>query len=149
MNPIRFSAIALAFVIGGSAAAQDKGTLNPKPLPPIADPSDPKLAAKELFGRRTTPADLRSRSIGSYARGCVAGAAAIPVDGENWQVMRLSRNRNWGHPEMIGFLQRFASRSTRPTRFGCPNARLRDRRMTCQVLPSTGMATAPATQPRA
>ena len=60
---------------------------------------------------RATPAPIcRSRSIGSYARGCVAGAAAIPVDGENWQVMRLSRNRNWGHPQLIGFLQRFATR---------------------------------------
>lgn len=110
MNPIRFSAIALALVIGGSAAAQDKGTLNPKPLAPLANPDDPRLAAKELFGRRTTPADLRPRSIGGYARGCVAGAEAIPVDGENWQVMRLSRNRNWGHPQLIDFLQRFATR---------------------------------------
>jgi penicillin-insensitive murein endopeptidase len=110
MNPIRPLAIILALVIGGSAAAQDKGTLDPKPLPPLADPSDPKLAAKELFGRRATPADLRSRAIGSYARGCVSGAAMIPVDGDNWQVMRLSRNRNWGHPQLIGFLQRFATR---------------------------------------
>ena len=49
----------------------------------------------------TSPADLRSRSIGGYARGCVAGAAAIPIDGDTWQVMRLSRNRNWGHPQLI------------------------------------------------
>jgi penicillin-insensitive murein endopeptidase len=109
MNPIRSLAILLALVAGGSAAAQDKGTLDPKPLPPLANPSDPRLAAKELFGRRATPADLRSRSIGGYARGCVSGAAAIPVDGDNWQVMRLSRNRNWGHPQLIGFLQRFAT----------------------------------------
>ena len=39
-----------------SAFAQDKGTLNPKPLPPLANPDDPKLAAKELFGRKTTAA---------------------------------------------------------------------------------------------
>src|SRR5829696_9244762 len=110
MIPIRSLAITLLLLIGGSAAAQDKGTLNPKPLPPIANPGDPKLAAKELFGRRTTPADLRSRSIGGYARGCVAGAEAIPVDGENWQVMRLSRNRNWGHPQLIGFLERLSKR---------------------------------------
>jgi penicillin-insensitive murein DD-endopeptidase len=110
MIPIRSLAIPLVLLIGGSAGAQDKGTLDPKPLPPLANPGDPKLAAKELFGRRTAPADLRSRSIGSYARGCVAGAAAIPIDGDNWQVMRLSRNRNWGHPQLIGFLQRFATR---------------------------------------
>ena len=34
----------------------------------------------------------------------------MPVDGETWQVMRLSRNRNWGHPQLIGFLQRLATR---------------------------------------
>ena len=109
MIPIRSLALALALLAGGSAVAQDKGTLTPKPLPPLANPNDPKLAAKELFGRRTTPADLRSRSIGSYARGCVAGAAAIPVDGDNWQVMRLSRNRNWGTPELIAFTEKLAA----------------------------------------
>src|SRR4051812_41347329 len=118
MIPIRSLAIPLVLLIGGSAAAQDKGTLDPKPLPPLANPGDPKLAAKELFGRRTAPADLRSQSIGSYARGCIAGAAAIPIDGDNWQVMRLSRNRNWGHPQMIGFLQRFAAKL--PTINGWP-----------------------------
>ena len=34
------------------ATAQDKGTLNPKPLPPLANPDDPKTPAKELFGRK-------------------------------------------------------------------------------------------------
>jgi penicillin-insensitive murein endopeptidase len=92
------------------ALAQDKGTLERKPLPPLANPSDPKLAAKELFGRRTTPADLRPRSIGSYARGCVAGAEALPKDGPTWQVMRLSRNRNWGHPALISFLEGLAGK---------------------------------------
>ena len=110
MNAIRSFALLAALAVGGSAAAQDKGTLEPKPLPPLANPGDPNLAAKELFGRRSGPAELQSRSIGSYARGCVAGAAAIPVDGQTWQVMRLSRNRNWGHPQLIGFLQRFAAR---------------------------------------
>ncbi|KLK94735.1 peptidase [Microvirga vignae] len=110
MNPIRSLAFIAALVIGGSAAAQDKGTLDPQPLPPLANPNDPSLAAKELFGRRTAPASLQARSIGSYARGCVAGAAAIPVDGETWQVMRLSRNRNWGHPQLIALLQRLSAR---------------------------------------
>ena len=26
---------------------------------------------------------------------------ALPINGPTWQVMRLSRNRNWGHPEII------------------------------------------------
>ena len=110
MNPIRCLVAALALVVAAGASAQDRGSLDPKPLPPLANPDDPAVPAKELFGRRDRPAALQSQAIGSYARGCVAGAAAIPHDGGTWQVMRLSRNRNWGHPRMIDFLQRFAGR---------------------------------------
>jgi penicillin-insensitive murein endopeptidase len=65
--------------------------------------------AKELFGAQPTPAALASRAIGFYARGCLAGAVALAVDGPGWQVMRLSRNRNWGHPALVDFLERFAT----------------------------------------
>ena len=107
---IRSLAFVLAVLTAGPANAQDPGTLDPKPLPPLANPDDPKTPAKELFGRKTEPALLSARSIGGYARGCVAGAMALPVDGETWQVMRLSRNRNWGHPALIAFLERLAKR---------------------------------------
>ena len=90
------------------AAAQDRGTLDPQPLPPLADPENPKTPAKQVFGRELTPAELQSRSIGFYAKGCLAGAQALPINGEAWQVMRLSRNRNWGNPKLIAFLERFS-----------------------------------------
>jgi penicillin-insensitive murein endopeptidase len=90
------------------AWAQDKGSVDPKPLPPLEHPDDPKNPAKDLFGRKLTPANLQSRAIGFYSRGCLAGGMALPVNGKNWQVMRLSRNRNWGHPELIAFLERLA-----------------------------------------
>ena len=45
----------------GAAAAQDLGTMNPKPLPPLEKPDDPKTPAKELFGRQTTPVKLEAR----------------------------------------------------------------------------------------
>src|SRR5687768_3623476 len=100
-------AFALTAALGaGGASAQAPGTINPKPLPPLANPDDPKTPAKELFGRATSGAPLPARAIGSYAKGCVAGGVALPIDGENWQVMRLSRNRNWGHPNLIRFLER-------------------------------------------
>jgi penicillin-insensitive murein endopeptidase len=60
-----------------------------------------------------TPTELQARSIGFYSRGCLAGAIALPVDGETWQVMRLSRNRNWGNPAMISFLERFSKKAAR------------------------------------
>ena len=100
--------LGLLTAVGGAALAQDKGTVNPKPLPPLANPDDPKTPAKELFGRRTLPADMSARSIGVYSRGCLAGGAALPIDGDAWQVMRLSRNRNWGHPDMIRTVERIA-----------------------------------------
>jgi len=105
-----FAASLLLTLVAVPAGAQDKGTLNPQPLPPLAHPNDPATPAKELFARRTAPAPLAARSIGSYVRGCLAGAVALPINGKTWQVMRLSRNRNWGHPDLIKFLERLADK---------------------------------------
>ena len=69
------------------------------------------MPAKKLFGRQKTPADLRSHAIGSYAKGCLAGGKAIPINGDAWQVMRLSRNRNWGHPDLIALLEDLAAKA--------------------------------------
>jgi penicillin-insensitive murein endopeptidase len=94
----------------GAAAAQDLGTVDPKPLPALAKPDDPNTPAKELFGRKPTPATMEARSIGYYTHGCLAGGQALPINGKTWQVMRLSRNRNWGHPNLVKFLERFANK---------------------------------------
>jgi penicillin-insensitive murein DD-endopeptidase len=93
------------------ASAQDKGSVDAKPLPPLANPNDPKLGAKELFGRKVLPAALPTRVIGFYNKGCIAGAEALPINGETWQVMRLSRNRNFAHPDMIALLERLSAKA--------------------------------------
>jgi len=90
------------------AVAQDKGSIDPKPLPPLANPGDPKLGAKELFARKLLPAAMPTRVIGSYAKGCIAGAEQMPLNGDTWQVMRLSRNRYWGHPDLVALLKRLS-----------------------------------------
>lgn len=105
--------MAIAAVAASSASAQDKGTLHPKPLPPLANPDDPKMPARELFGRRATAAPLQARSIGFYAKGCLAGAVAVPINGKTWQVMRLSRNRNWGHPVLVSFLEQLSKKGAK------------------------------------
>ncbi len=102
---------ALAFLAGGPVSAQDKGSVNPEPLPPLAHPDDPKTPARELFGRKMTPAPLQTHTIGFYSKGCLAGAVALPINGKTWQVMRLSRNRNWGHPRLVEFLERLANQA--------------------------------------
>ena len=104
-------ACVIAFSLSRVADAQDLGTLNPQPLPPLAHPESPKTSAKDLFVRQSTPAPLQARSIGFYSKGCLAGAVALPVNGRTWQVMRLSRNRNWGHPNLVAFLERLADQA--------------------------------------
>ena len=94
------------------AAAQDLGTMNAKPLPPLDNPDDPKTPAKQLFGRKTTAFKAEEpRSIGYYTHGCLAGGVQLPINGPTWQVMRLSRNRNWGHPAMIKTLEHLAGKA--------------------------------------
>ncbi|HJZ30249.1 MAG TPA: penicillin-insensitive murein endopeptidase [Hyphomicrobiaceae bacterium] len=113
--------LGLLLLAGGSlgliaAEAPDAGATTPvagkRPVPkkPAANKAaKPVVPAKELFAAAQTPAPMAARSIGFYARGCLAGATALPVDGPAWQAMRLSRNRNWGHPELVALLEKFAT----------------------------------------
>ena len=78
----------------------------------------PPDAAKVLFGREVTPAAGPAQAIGAYERGCLSGAVALPADGPNWQVMRPSRNRAWGHPVLIALLERLAAKL--PSEAGWP-----------------------------
>ena len=64
--------------------------------------------AKELFGAHTMPSDQSAEPIGSYAKGCLAGAVQLPETGPRWQAMRLSRNRHWGHPNLVSFVERLS-----------------------------------------
>jgi penicillin-insensitive murein DD-endopeptidase len=115
-DPIRLHVIACMLVVlalAGPAAAQDRGTLDPKPLPPLAHPDAPGTPAKELFGRRSQPASMPAHAVGFYAKGCLAGGTALPINGATWQVMRLSRNRNWGHPALIGFLEHLSVKAAK------------------------------------
>lgn len=78
-------------------------------LTALASPlSAEERPAKELFGAKRLPAKMVTAPYGSYAKGCIAGAVAIPTDGPGWQAMRLSRNRRWGHPNMIALLEQFS-----------------------------------------
>ena len=77
--------------------------------PAVGGDGQPVIAAKTFFGAVKGPSLLQARSIGSYSRGCLAGGKALPVDGPAWQAMRLSRNRNWGHPRLIDMIEEFAT----------------------------------------
>jgi penicillin-insensitive murein endopeptidase len=68
--------------------------------------------AKEVFGYIPAASSQQSEAVGSYARGCQAGAVQLPETGPTWQAMRLSRNRNWAQPVTVDYVQdlsRFAA----------------------------------------
>jgi len=79
----------------------------------IAASANADIPAKELFGQMRIASPHKSAPFGSYAKGCVAGAIQLPESGPTWQAMRLSRNRNWGHPELVAFIERLSKIAAR------------------------------------
>lgn len=53
-------------------------------------------SAKNIFAE--------AQSIGNYTAGCLSGAVALPENGTGFQVMRLSRTRFFGHPDLKQFI---------------------------------------------
>ncbi len=65
----------------------------------------PAAEGREAWAFTVAPAAGQALVIGSAAAGCVRGAEALALDGENYQVLRPSRHRNWGHPSTIRFVR--------------------------------------------
>jgi penicillin-insensitive murein DD-endopeptidase len=81
----------------------------------IGSPGNPNLlhaeqtaVASDLFSQAQLPSAGPARVIGYYSQGCLAGGTELPLTGPYWQVMRPSRNRNWGHPDLVKFVERVA-----------------------------------------
>lgn len=73
-----------------------------------ARPPDGSAVAKTLFGAVDGASAQTPAIHGGYSRGCLAGGAELPETGPTWQAMRLDRNRNWGHPELIAYVERMS-----------------------------------------
>jgi len=99
----------LALLTSDSAWAQDTAVQEAARRAEVIAHLPPE-AAKVLFGREVAPTLGPAQAIGAYERGCLSGAVALPTDGPNWQVMRPSRNRAWGHPALITLLERVAAK---------------------------------------
>ena len=70
-------------------------------------------AASIAFGAADAPTAGAAAAHGGYASGCIAGAVPLAETGPAWQAMRLSRNRNWAHPEMVAFIERLSRAAQR------------------------------------
>ncbi|MBY6202892.1 penicillin-insensitive murein endopeptidase [Maritalea mobilis] len=82
---------------------------------PRLDATQSAMQARHLFGSEAVASGGRPEVIGFYSNGCVAGAQELPETGPTWQAMRLSRNRNWAHPETIDFVQDLSREVARTT----------------------------------
>ncbi|NUB44866.1 penicillin-insensitive murein endopeptidase [Fertoebacter nigrum] len=90
---IRILTLALALSLAGGAEAQQ--------------------LANKLFGAQGDASQQAPMPVGSYAKGCGAGMVQLPETGPTWQAMRLSRNRNWGQPELVEFVQQLSVAATK------------------------------------
>ncbi|MFZ0402964.1 MAG: penicillin-insensitive murein endopeptidase [Pseudolabrys sp.] len=115
-----FAVIGSLAVAERTARAQAPAAASTAPLPPhkpamTEQEKEKTLPAKQLFGEKQLPSLGKAVAIGYYPRGCLAGGVEFPLNGPTWQVMRVSRNRYWGHPSLIHFLEKFAPLASKAT----------------------------------
>jgi penicillin-insensitive murein endopeptidase len=67
------------------------------------------LAMGQSWDAVARPSIGPAQIFGGYANGCIAGAVQLPVDGRGYEVVRVSRNRFWGHPYTVQFVTTFAA----------------------------------------
>ncbi|MHA7874797.1 penicillin-insensitive murein endopeptidase [Roseivivax sp.] len=113
IRPFLSLALAAALVAGcgGDDPDRPQSTL-PEASAPAAIPAVlSSKSAKQLFGAEQNGSAQAAEPFGSYSKGCAAGNVALPETGPTWQAMRLSRNRNWGHPEVVDYVQRLSRKA--------------------------------------
>jgi penicillin-insensitive murein DD-endopeptidase len=79
----------------------------------MALPAHAETKANKLFGAMAAPSQQPSMPIGTYAKGCAAGNVELPETGPTWQAMRLSRNRHYGQPVLVQFLEELSVAATK------------------------------------
>lgn len=61
--------------------------------------------------KQTAQIGSSAESIGSYTAGCLSGAVSLPPNGTGYQLMRPTRERSYGHPDLIRFIESLAQTS--------------------------------------
>lgn len=55
----------------------------------------------------------RPQVLGGYSSGCILGAQEIPISTNYWEMVNVTRNRHYGHPQLIDFLDRLGAFAAR------------------------------------
>lgn len=64
----------------------------------VASPGAPSWSAVAL------PSGGPARVLGSHGAACLVGAVPLPLDGEGYQAVDISRRRHFGHPLLVAFI---------------------------------------------
>lgn len=99
------AAVILTLLVAACGGGQKNGTATQVSSKQEIPSSMTGKEARQLFGAMSFGSAQGAAAFGSYAKGCAAGSVQLQETGPTWQAMRLSRNRNWGHPETIDYLQ--------------------------------------------
>jgi len=71
------------------------------------------LTQKWAMVTQPTKTGGSTQSIGTYNAGCISGAVSVPATGTGYQMMRLSRNRSFGHPDLKQFIEKLGQTAAR------------------------------------
>jgi penicillin-insensitive murein endopeptidase len=88
------------------------------PAPALPMASAPALAPKRgvvarQWQAQRIPMAGPALSIGTTSCGCLQGAATLPSSGPGYEALRLGRNRRFGHPALVAYVQRLAAAAER------------------------------------
>jgi len=89
-------------------ATADGGASPPNASPAPAPQPKQGIVAKRWQSQRR-PTDGPALSIGGYSLGCLQGAATLPASGPGYEALHLARNRRFGHPLLVAYIQRLAA----------------------------------------
>jgi penicillin-insensitive murein endopeptidase len=87
--------------------AVDAGAVNAG-APDAAAPARDRRFVAEQWQAQRVPAAGPALSIGACSSGCLQGAAMLPASGRGYEALRLGRNRRFGHPSLVAYIQRLA-----------------------------------------
>jgi penicillin-insensitive murein endopeptidase len=93
----------LVGLLTAGARAQDAAA----PAAPAAPRNQGLVAAR--WQAQRAPSAGPALSIGTCSCGCLQGAATLPVSGRGYEALRLGRNRRYGHPALVAYIQRLGA----------------------------------------
>ena len=101
----RLFALTICLWLAGCESPTDR----PEPGASTASPAPSDTSAAAQFAAVHTATRDEARVYGTYTRGCVAGARQLAADSPRWQILNPSRNRAWGHPALLRFIDRLST----------------------------------------